>query len=309
MEAKAMDLFNAFSEGKLPLEGGYIVTSFFQENSPYAKYEVVAYSNAKSLFLSDEGLIFQTDANKLFVLVEPADYERKDLEPFSRDGQRQIPHSFSEVDQFTAANGSRIMFSRLPVVAYSSFTIVKPTTLNFSILFYNLPDVFDSIAAYFQKTLSAEARLPAADAVAAAERIVAGLKRFTIWQELVAKAAPPAPKVSAPKPKKAAPKKAAKKVAKKKPAVKKAAKKPAPKKAVRKTAAKKKPAAKKKSPARKAAARKPAAKKTAPKSRRRRRSGRSRRPPSGRPRRRKRRPPESREKETGPQAVESSASG
>jgi hypothetical protein len=263
VEAKAMDLFNAFSEGKLPLEAGYIVTSFFQENSPYAKYEVVAYSNAKSLFLSDEGLIFQTDGNKLFVLAEPADYERKDLEPFSRDGQRQIPHSFSEVDQFTAANGARIMLSRLPVVAYSSFTIVKPTTLSFSILFYNLPDVFDSIAAYFQKTLSTEARLPAADAVAAAGRIVAGLKRFTIWQELVAKAAPSAPKVSAPKPKKAAPKKAAKKVAKKKPAVKKAAKKPAPKKAVRKTAAKKRPAAKKKSPAKKAAVRKAAPKKKA----------------------------------------------
>jgi hypothetical protein len=275
VEAKAMDLFNAFSEGKLPLEGGYIVTSFFQDNSTYAKYEVVAYSNAKSLFLSDEGLIFQTDGNKLFVLVEPADYERKDLEPFSRDGQRQIPHSFGEVELITASNGARIMFSRQPVVAYSSFTITKPTTLSFSILFYNLPDVFASISAYFQKTLSAEAGLPAVDATAAAERIVTGLKRFTIWQELVAKAAPPAPKVIAPK-------KAAKKaVAKKKPAAKKAAaKKPAAgKPAAKKTAAKKKPPKRRPAPkkaarkkpavkklaAKRAAAKKPAAKKAAPK--------------------------------------------
>ena len=230
VDVKAIDLLKAYGEGKLPQEGGYIVTSFFQENSAYAKYEIVAYSSLKGLYLSEAGLTFQTDGNKLFVLAEPATYDRKHLEPFSRDGQHQIPHHFSEVEQITANNMTRIMLSKQPVIAYYAFTICKPTTLNFSILFYNLPDVFDSIAAYFEKTLTADANVPAGDAAAAARRIIAGLKRFTIWQELVAKAAAPAPKKAAarkPAAKKAAPKKAAakkaalKKAGPKKPAAKK----------------------------------------------------------------------------------------
>jgi hypothetical protein len=242
VEAKAIDLFKAYGEGRLPQEGGYIVTSFFQENSAYAKYEIVAYNGVKSLYLSEEGLTFQTDGNKLFVLAEPVTYDRKYLEPFTRDGQHQIPHRFSEVEQVTCKNMTRIMISKTPVIAYSAFTITKPTTLNFSILFYNLPDVFDSIGSYFEKTLTAEANVPAGDAAASARRIIAGLKRFTIWQELAAKAvAPPAKKTAAKKP-------AAKKITAKKPAAKKAAvkkqagKKPAAKKAKAKKASAKKPA-------------------------------------------------------------------
>jgi hypothetical protein len=255
VDVKAIDLLKAYGEGKLPREGGYIVTSFFQTNSAYAKYEIVAFSSLKGLYLSEAGLTFQTDGNKLFVLAEPATYERKHLEPYARDGQQQIPHHFSEVEQITANNMTRIMLSKQPVITYYAFTICKPTTLNFSILFYNLPDVFDSIAAYFEKTLTADANVPAGDAAAAARRIVAGLKRFTIWQELVAKAAPPRLKKAAPrkviarKPaaKKATPKKAAaKKVAKEKaPARKPAVKKPTRKKPAAKKTAAKKPSSKK----------------------------------------------------------------
>jgi hypothetical protein len=254
VEVNMIDLYKAYGEGKLPQEGGYIVTSFFQENSTYAKYEIVAYNGVKSLYLAEAGLTFQTDGNKLFVLAEPATYDHKHLEPFSRGGHHQIPHRFSEVEQITAANMTRIMFSKLPVIAYYAFTIPKPTTLNFSILFYNLPDVFDSIAAYFEKTLTAEANVPAGDAAVASQRIIAGLKRFTIWQELVAKAAPA--------PKKAAAKKlAARKAAAKRPKAKKPTVKKAPKRAPRKPATKK-PAAKK-------AKAKKTAKKTSAKARRR----------------------------------------
>jgi hypothetical protein len=257
VEVKAADLFQAFSEGKLPMEGGCIVTSFFQDNSAYAKYEIVAYSNAQSLFLSDEGLIFRTDGHKLFALAEPADYEHKGLEPFSRDGQRQIPHSFGEVEQFTTGSGARIMLSRQPVLAYSSFTIFRPTPLNSSVLFYNLPDVLDSIADHLRTTLSANARLPAEEAAAAARRIVAGLKQFAIWPQLAARAAALGPKKAAPR-KAAARKPAAKKAAPRKPAVKKAA----PKKAAARKPVRKNPA-RKKAAARKAARKKPAARKPA----------------------------------------------
>jgi hypothetical protein len=74
MAVKALDLFRAFAEEKLPAEGGYIISSFFQETSAYSKYEVVAYNSVKAIYPTSEGLTFQADGNKLFVLAEPANY-------------------------------------------------------------------------------------------------------------------------------------------------------------------------------------------------------------------------------------------
>jgi hypothetical protein len=256
MDEKAIDLFKAYSEGKLPREGGFIVTSFFQENSAYAKYEIVAYNGVKSLFLTREGITFRADGNKLFVLAEPVNYDKKYVEPFTRDGQHQIPHRFSELEQLTAKNMTRIMISKQPVTAYSSFTICKPSTLNFSQLFYNLSDVLDSIGGYLSKTLSAEASVPSDDAAEAARHIVAGLKRFPIWRDLEQKAAA---SIRAPKAKamaKARPKAAAK-VKPKAKAKPKIAAKPKPKPKARKPAGAKAKSARK--PAAKAS-RKPAPK-------------------------------------------------
>jgi hypothetical protein len=252
MDVKAIDLFKAYGEGQLPREGGYIVTSFFQDNSAYAKYEIVAYNGVKSLYLTEEGLTFQTDGNKLFVLAEPVNYDKKYVEPFTRDGQHQIPHRFSEVNQLTAKNMTRIMISKQPVIAYSSFTICKPTTLNFSLLFYNLTDVLDTIASYFEKTLNVEANVPAGDAAEAARHIVAGLKRFTIWQDLEQKAAAPIRASMAKAKAKARPKAAAKAKAKPKSTAKPRAAAKARKPAGAKAKPTRKPAAK--------AARKPARK-------------------------------------------------
>jgi hypothetical protein len=193
VDVKSIDLFQAHSEGKVALEGGYIVSSFFQDSSSYAKFEVVAYKAVKSLSPSEEGLTFQCDANKLFVLVEPADYERRDAEPFARDSQHQVPHRFSELEQITAANMTRIMLSRQPVSVYAAFTVAKPTPLSSSLLFYNLPDVLDSIAAYFERILIARAGVPPFDAAEAARRIVAAVRRFTIWQEVVERVFAPQP--------------------------------------------------------------------------------------------------------------------
>jgi hypothetical protein len=245
MDVKAIDLFKAYGENRLPREGGYIVSSFYQQNSAYSKFEIVAYSGVQSLYLTWEGLTFLADGNKLFVLAEPGDYDKKDSEPFTRAGQQQVPHRFADLEQFTARNMTRVMISRQPVIAYSSFTILRPTALNSSLLFYNLPDALNSIGSYFAKTLNAEAGVPASDAQEAARRIMAGMKRFAVGKELEAKAAAAASAV------KAAPKAAA-------------AKKPAVKvkpKAKARSRPKAKAGSKARKPARKpAAARKPALK-------------------------------------------------
>jgi hypothetical protein len=183
MALRAMELFKAYAEEKLPTLGGYIVSSFFQETSAYSKYEIVAYNHVKALYLSGEGLTFQADGNKLFILAEPANYTKKHMEPFTRDSDYQISHRFSELEIITAKNQTRVMVSKAPVMTYSSFTILKPTGQNFAFIFYNLPDVLETIAGFFQKTLNAEAAVPKSDAAKAAGMIVAGLKKFTIWKE------------------------------------------------------------------------------------------------------------------------------
>jgi hypothetical protein len=184
MAVKALNLFRAFAEEKLPSEGGYIISSFFQETSAYSKYEVVAYNSVKTIYPTEEGLLFQADGNKLFVLAEPANYTNKHIEPYTRDTAYQIPHRFSEVETAVARNQTRVMVSREPVMTYSSFTILKPTGINFALIFYNVEDVLESIETFFQKTLSGEAAVPNADAAKAAKLIVKGLKRFTIWQDV-----------------------------------------------------------------------------------------------------------------------------
>jgi hypothetical protein len=183
MPVKALDLFQAYGQNKLPAEGGYIVSSFFQEQSSYSTYEVVAYNGVKALYLSEEGLTFQTDGNKLYVLAEPAAYTNKHEEPFRREKRFQVPHRFSEMELVTARNQTRVMVSKEPILAYSSFTILRPTGINFAFFFFNLPDVLDSIAVFFEKTLNREAAVPQTDARKAAGLITRGLQRFTIWKD------------------------------------------------------------------------------------------------------------------------------
>ncbi|MBN1686465.1 MAG: hypothetical protein JW852_07405 [Spirochaetales bacterium] len=181
MAAKALDLFQAYAQEKLPKDGGYIVSSFFDRSSTYSRYEVVAYSTVKSLYLTEEGLTFQTDGNKLFILVEPANYSRKFVEPVNRDSNAQIPHRFSELNIYTAKNQTKVMVSRDPVITYSSFTVLKPTGVNFALFFYNLEGVMQTLEFFFAETLNKEARVPSPDAKKAAKYVAEGIKKFSIW--------------------------------------------------------------------------------------------------------------------------------
>ena len=181
MAPKALDLFQAYSQDKLPREGGYIVSSFFSEGTAYAIYEVVAYSGVKNIYLTSEGLTFQTDGNKLFVLVQPAIYPQKYVEPFRRDSQHKIPHRFNELEIYTAKNQTKVMVSREPIVTYSSFTILKPEGMNFSLIFYTTDEVLETLEYFFQETLNKETQIPKSDAREASKLVIAGIQRFGIW--------------------------------------------------------------------------------------------------------------------------------
>ena len=180
-DVKALDLFQAYNEGKLPQDGGYIVSSFFDANSTYSIYEIVAYDNVKSIYAGENGLTFQTDGHKLYVLVEPTNYANKFQEPFTRGQKEQIPHRFSEVDIVTAKNQTKVMISKKPVVSYSSFTVLKPTGINFSLVFYHREDVLETLEFFFTQTLKKEAGVPTIDTKKCARSVINGIKKFKVW--------------------------------------------------------------------------------------------------------------------------------
>jgi hypothetical protein len=172
MAVKAMDLFEAYAQEKLPKNEGYVVSSFFSSRTAYSIYEIVSYSGVKSIYPTDTGLTFQTNGKKLHVLVEPSSYHHKSIEPYVRAQDQQIPLRFSELEQITAKNQSKIMIAKKPIDSFSSFTILRPTGINFALVFYRLPDLYDSLVLFFEKTLNKEAGIPQLDARKAAKRIV-----------------------------------------------------------------------------------------------------------------------------------------
>jgi hypothetical protein len=171
MAIRALDLFEAYVQNKLPKDEGYIISSFFNENTAYSIYEIVSYSGVKTIYLNDTGLTFQTNGNKLHVLVEPASYPSKAIEPYVRTEREQIPLRFSELEIITTKNQSKIMIAKEPMMAFSSFTILKPSGINFALVFYRLPGLYDSLAVFFEKTLNREAGIPQADAKKGAAKI------------------------------------------------------------------------------------------------------------------------------------------
>ena len=180
MPLRARDLFEAYQDDELPREGGAVLTSALLDDGAYCRYELIAYRDARAFFLSEDGLTFQADGNKLYLLAEPASFTRKGVEPLRREAPYQIPHRFSELEIVTARNGTRIMASRDPILVYSAFTVLRPGGLDFAFLFYSRPDALDTIAGFLSKTLSEEAQVPPADAAEAALRVTAILKRFPI---------------------------------------------------------------------------------------------------------------------------------
>jgi hypothetical protein len=56
------------------------------------------------------------------------------------------------------------MVAKEPDEIYGSFTVLKPTSINFSIVFYQLPDVYTSLANFFQESLNRHRKIPIHDA-------------------------------------------------------------------------------------------------------------------------------------------------
>ena len=176
---KFMGLFEAFSQGKLPFAHGYIVSSFFSEKSAYGICEIVSYAGVKEIFLTESGIQFIAGGKKLHILIENDTYASKHLDPISRQQGESIPKRFNEVENVIAKNQTKIMVSKEPTEIYGSFTILKPTTsINFAIVFYQHPDVYNSLTEFFTESFNRLRKIPIGDAKRGAQLISATVQKY-----------------------------------------------------------------------------------------------------------------------------------
>lgn len=172
MAVKAMDLFEAYNKDQLPKDKAYIVSSFINGNTGYSIYEVISYSGVKAIYPDSTGLTFQSSGKKMHILTEPASYPNKAIEPYLRDKVEQIPLRFKELNVITAKNQVKVYIAKKPIESLSSFTVAKPKGLNFTFLFYELPDLYDTLSKFFEKTFNKDAGVPQADAKKAAKEAI-----------------------------------------------------------------------------------------------------------------------------------------
>ncbi len=132
---------------------------------------MTSYNNVKDIFINEEGLTFQADGKKLFLLVEPANYPKKHTEPAHKDDLHRIPYRFPEVETIVSTRQDRIMAGREPIIPYTSFTILKPTGHNFSYIFYETDDVLEAMQNFFKDTIWKDVNVPKIDAESTAKTI------------------------------------------------------------------------------------------------------------------------------------------
>ena len=172
MSVKAMDLFEAYNNDKLPKDQAYIVSSFINSNTGYSKYEVISYSGVKAIYPEGNGLTFQSSGKKMYILIEPPSYPKKATEPYLRDKTEQIPMRFKELDLHTSKNQTKIFVAKKPTESLSSFSVAKPEGHDVTFLFYELPDLYDTLEKFFEKAFNNDAGVPQSDAKKAAQMII-----------------------------------------------------------------------------------------------------------------------------------------
>ncbi|MDR0600686.1 MAG: hypothetical protein LBG84_11540 [Treponema sp.] len=173
---RVMNLFEAYTSNRLPKDQGYIVSSFINANTGYAIYEVISYSGVKVIYPEGEGLTFQSQGKKLHALIEPASYPHKGIEPYLREKADLIPLRFREVNKIMAKNQSTVYYAKNPIESLSSFTVSRPRGCNISFVFYNLPDIYETLAKFFVQSLANDAGLPMTDARKSALEITGTVK-------------------------------------------------------------------------------------------------------------------------------------
>ncbi|MDR1179871.1 MAG: transposase [Spirochaetales bacterium] len=174
------ELFETFKKGEFPMNGGYIVSAFFHDQSMYSKFEMISYSNVKDIYPSDEGITFQADGQKIFWLVEPSNYPSKATEPTYRTENEKIPYRMNEVEVFTTKRQDRVLIGKKPVFSYTSFTVMQSQGQNYSYIFFMADDIVATMQNYFTKSLYEQAGVPNSDAKKVAQYLTDVFKMIIV---------------------------------------------------------------------------------------------------------------------------------
>jgi hypothetical protein len=180
--AKATSLLKAYLSETIPPNGGFIITAFFQGGSAYSIYEITAYSNVKDIYRSPEGIVFKTDGNRTHLLVEPAIYSKKHMEPVHREEGLSIPYRFSELTIISGAKSEKIMVPHEPMMLHSSFTILEKKQDYFSFIFHPTKDVYIAIKKFVADSLYNDCSLTKENALDASTKLLETIKKFSVWE-------------------------------------------------------------------------------------------------------------------------------
>ena len=108
-------------------------------------------------------MTFQSNGKKIYILVEPSSYNHKSQEPYVRPSKYQIPLRFNDLNIYTCKNQYKVMYNKEPQMMMTSFTVLKPTGHNFSLIVFQQDDIQQTLAKLFQSALHNESNVPMAD--------------------------------------------------------------------------------------------------------------------------------------------------
>lgn len=177
-----MSLMKAYMTQEIPPNGGFIISGYFESGTIYAIYEITAYKNLKDVYKTAEGLVFRTDGNRTHILVEPATYSKKFLDPVNRDSDKSIPYRFNDLTIFTSSRHEKIMVGKEPVMLHTNFTVLQKEADYFTFIFYPTEDVYVAMKKFMADSLYNDCNLSKRDCTNASEAVLETVKKFTIWQ-------------------------------------------------------------------------------------------------------------------------------
>jgi hypothetical protein len=180
--AKAVTLEKAYLSEQVPFTGAFIVSAFFPDETAYAIYEITAYRTVKDIFKTTEGMIFKTDGNRTCILIEPATYAKKYIEPVNREVGKSVPYRFDEMTIFSGQKSEKIMIPLEPTYLYASFTILDHGKDSYSYIFFPTPDVYMAMRSFISDSLHNDCDLAKSDATNGAETALNTIKKFSIWK-------------------------------------------------------------------------------------------------------------------------------
>lgn len=181
MALRAMELYEAYEKNMLPKDEGYVVSAFYLPDSPYSILEVISYSEVKNFFASNDSLTFQSNGKKIYILVEPSSYNHKSQEPYVRPSKYQIPLRFNDLNIYTCKNQYKVMYNKEPQMVMTSFTVLKPSGNNFSLIVFQQDDIKQTLSRLFQSALHNESNVPMNDSKTIGEDLAEMIVSKLCW--------------------------------------------------------------------------------------------------------------------------------